>query len=302
MAVWFFFVWIEMFFKNKFLKIFHFEKKYGDLIFSCELRCTSEFTYWSIWKITHSCSIGTARKRMLPVLFLGNSLRRVPLAASQSKTILTVVHWFHDPKTVCFWSLLDLPENLDPWGACIIFFEHGFVSSFIPCSIIFFEDQSSGRLAECCTHGQGREGASWSGLPPLPPWTSPEDYWSQILLMNYKNVNLTQHREIGVSPSRSTSNTNQVLPSWNETSSTWSTVRWLLNKTWNRIGGNNLSRSKHRGLTLEELISIPASMSFSGVHGSPWLRLFMMALKPFRASVETPVSSSPLLLWKQCGT
>ena len=51
-----------------------------------------------------------------------------------------------------------------------------------------FEGQSTDRLAECRTHAQGREGASWSGLPPLPPWTSPEDYWS-----NYKNVNSIQY-------------------------------------------------------------------------------------------------------------
>ena len=120
----FFLVWIEIFFKNIFSGNFSFWKKW-DLIFSCELRCTSVFLTNQSCKVTQRCSIGIARKRMFPSLFFSNSLRRVPVAASQGKTILTD---FMSRKLSVSdsWMFCSTCLRTYPWVS-----EHGLVTSLI---------------------------------------------------------------------------------------------------------------------------------------------------------------------------
>ena len=106
--------------------------------------------------ITQS-STGNARKRMFPSLFLSNSLRSVPVAANQGKTIswylFTTVITCDKIHTVDV--LFDLPENLDP-----SFSELGLVTSFIPCSIIvtLFETYHTARRKPVGAVLTGRDG------------------------------------------------------------------------------------------------------------------------------------------------
>ena len=118
-------------------------------------------------------STGTARRRMLPILFFSNSLRRVP---SAPKTIIKSIRFHCRPWEIQMDVLYDLPESLVPW-----FSEHGLVTSLISCSTFVLKNPSITLDAVTApiaryTGGRERQGASGPCSPPPTPCASLKEH------------------------------------------------------------------------------------------------------------------------------
>ena len=255
--------------------------------------CFFIFVYWEanqdfyeilISKLTQT-STGIARRRMLANFSFSNSLRSVPLEASQSKTIFCVL--------LGLWIVSELSGGSSV--KCFVWFPRQFGSVVLetwtgdeldgvqPAVSLFFQKlngwKSRTHTGDCCNRVPGQRPVSWHCVLPLKLGTYPKKMFK---IANDKlTASLIWWWEIWVSPSSSTSNTNQDLRSWNDTSSTSRTVRCIFCFKARLVVNDKWSGNKHRCLSNEEVISVVTSRD--EFLRSAWLSMVALVHDGFEA-------------------